>query len=397
MSLARVPALRARGAVEFDNLSPSAMPERRSTSTSLARPDDRACWEAVLARDARLDGRFLFGVLTTGVYCRPSCAARRPLRRNVRFYADAEQAERDGLRACRRCRPNDPTPAERMQALCESIRARADSGEPLTLAVLAAEAGMSPGHFQRTFRAAIGVSPREFVESCRLEALRHGLRRGESVTAAIYDAGFGSSSRVYERADRRLGMTPKEYRAGGKDLEISYAAFSTPVGRLLLGATDRGLCFVQFGERDAALVDLLRREFPQATLTPMKRAANPEFRRWVEALRAHLASGEPLPELPLAVRASAFRLKVWRYLQSIPPGATRTYTEVARGIGRRSAVRAVAGACAANPVAVVVPCHRVIRADGELGGYRWGLDRKRKLLARERRSAPGGSRAQSPR
>jgi len=373
------------GAAEFDNLLSNAMPKRPSTDAPAARPTDRVCWEAVLARDAGRDGAFLFGVLTTGVYCRPSCAARRPLRKNVRFYATAAEAERDGLRACRRCRPNDPTSAERMQALCDSIRARADSGEPLTLAVLAAETGMSPGHLQRTFRAAIGVSPREFVESCRLEMLKRGLRAGESVTDAIYDAGFGSSSRVYERADRRLGMTPREYRAGGKDLAISYAALSTPVGRLLLAATDRGICFVQFGETDEALLAMLRCEYPRAELAPMKDARHPEFRRWVDALRAHLRTGQPLPALPLAVRASSFRLKVWRYLQSIPAGTTRTYAEVARGIGRRSAVRAVAGACAANPVALVVPCHRVIRSDGALGGYRWGLERKRALLARERK------------
>jgi len=368
-------------ATEFDNLA--LMPGRPSSAPSPARPDDRACWDAVLARDASMNGRFLFGVLTTGVYCRPSCAARRPLRKNVRFYSTAEQAERDGLRACKRCRPNDPTPAERMQALCDVIRDRADSGEPLTLAVLAEHAGMSPGHLQRTFRSAIGVSPREFVESCRLEALKRGLRAGESVTDAIYDAGFGSSSRVYERADRRLGMTPKEYRAGGRNLAISYAVISTPVGRLLLGATDRGICFVQFGDRDTELVELLRQEYPAAALAKMKHTEHPEFRRWVEALRAHLAGGEPLPELPLAVRASAFRLKVWRYLQSIPAGTTRSYTDVARGIGRPSAVRAVASACAANPLAVVIPCHRVIRADGALGGYRWGEERKRALLAAE--------------
>lgn len=368
---------------EFDNLRP--MPAPRTPASG--RPADDACWAAVERRDAAQDGAFLFGVLTTGVYCRPSCPARRPLRRNVRFYADAAAAERDGLRACRRCRPNDPTPRARMLALCEVIRTRADSGEPLTLAVLARAAGLSRGHLQRTFRAAIGVSPREFVESCRLETLKRGLRAGESVTSAIYDAGFASSSRVYERADRRLGMTPREYRAGGRDLAISYATFATPVGRALLAATDRGVCFVELGEDDAELTRRLRREFPAAAIAPARRTADPQFRAWVAALRAHLADGSPLPALPLAVRASAFRLKVWRYLQTIPRGETRSYTEVARAIGRRSAVRAVAGACAANPVALVVPCHRVLRADGALGGYRWGVERKRRLLERERRAA----------
>ncbi len=358
------------------------------------RPTDEDCWQAVLRRDAAWDGRFLFGVLTTGVFCRPSCPARRPLRKNVRFYADAEAAARDGLRACKRCRPTAVDTATatttKMRALAEHIRAHADSGESLTLAALAHQAGMSPGHLQRRFRAVVGVSPREFVEACRLDSLKRGLRAGESVTDAIYDAGFGSSSRVYERVDSRLGMTPRQYRAGGDAVEITFAAVATPVGLLLLGATDRGLCFVQFGSDETALLVQLRQEYPQATLAPMKQAGRSQrlqFERWIEALRRHLRSGQPLPELPLAVRASAFRLKVWRYLQSIPPGETRSYGEVAAAIGRKSAVRAVAGACAGNPLAIVVPCHRVIRADGELGGYRWGVERKRALLRREGRVA----------
>jgi AraC family transcriptional regulator of adaptative response/methylated-DNA-[protein]-cysteine methyltransferase len=274
-----------------------------------------------------------------------------------------------------------------MAALCDYIREHADSGEKLTLAELAAFAHLSPGHLQRTFRAAVGVSPREFVAACRLEALKQGLRSGESVTRAVYDAGFSSGSRVYEGAERRLGMTPGEYREGGRHLEISYAVVATPLGRLLLAATDRGVCSVRFGDDDASLVEALRREYPAATLIATKGRRQPQFRAWVHALVTHLRSGAPLPDLPLAVRASAFRLRVWRYLQRIPAGETRSYRDVARAVGRPTAVRAVAGACAANPLAVVVPCHRVLRADGTLGGYRWGVKRKQELLARERQHA----------
>ena len=361
--------------------------ETRDPRTT-GRPSDADCWDAILRRDAARDDQFFFGVSTTGVFCRPSCPARRPRPENVRFYATAAEAEHDGLRPCRRCRPTSPeTTAAKMRALAEHIRAQADSGDALTLAALAKRAGMSAGHLQRRFRAVVGVTPRELVEACRLEALKRSLRAGESVTDAIYAAGFGSSSRVYERVDSRLGMTPRQYRAGGEAVEITYAAMSSPVGRLLVGATDRGLCFVQFGDSERELLAALRREYPAARLTPMRDAGSPAFRGWVDALRRHLDAGQPLPSLPLAVRASAFRAKVWRYLQSIPAGETRSYGEVARGIGRRSAARAVASACAANPLAIVVPCHRVIRSDGDLGGYRWGVERKRALLDRERQRA----------
>jgi AraC family transcriptional regulator, regulatory protein of adaptative response / methylated-DNA-[protein]-cysteine methyltransferase len=358
--------------------------------------DDNACWEAVLGRDRTQDGRFYFGVTTTGVYCRPSCPARRPLRENVRFYATPEAAERDGLRACLRCRPRTPgdtaeapapdPQAARIHALCDFIREGCKSGEPLTLAVLARRIGMSPSRLHRAFRAVVGVTPREYVESCRFAALKRELRAEGaegSVTRAIYEAGFGSSSRVYERSDARLGMTPYDYRAGGKGLAISCVSVESPLGRLMVAATDRGLCFVQFGDTHEELLARLKEEYPAAAIQPVAEPCPQPLAGWIEALRRYLAGSEPRLDLPVAVRATAFQLKVWRYLQSIPAGEVRSYSAVAAAIGEPEAARAVARACAANPAALVIPCHRVIRASGELGGYRWGLPRKRRLLAGE--------------
>jgi len=368
---------------------PQSRQQARPIATS-PRLDDEARWDAVTRRDASFDGRFFLGVLTTGIYCRPSCPARRPLRRNVRFYATPEAAQRDGLRACKRCKPDEPASAGApawVAELCDHIRREADGGEPLTLTALAARVGLSPAHLQRTFRAAVGVSPRRFAELCRLERLKGELRGGESVTGAIYAAGFGSSSRVYERADSRLGMTPSQYRAGGEGVAITYAAADTSVGKLLLAATDRGLCFVQLGGSERELVARLRREYPSADLRAMGESSSPAFSAWMEALRRHVEEGRPHGDLPVDVRASAFQQRVWTFLQSIPWGETRSYAQVAAGIGAPRASRAVARACASNPVAVAIPCHRVIRGDGGLSGYRWGVERKRQLLAREQ-SAP---------
>jgi AraC family transcriptional regulator, regulatory protein of adaptative response / methylated-DNA-[protein]-cysteine methyltransferase len=347
--------------------------------------DERACWEAVQNRDRSQDGRFYFGVVTTGVYCRPSCAARQPLRKNVRFFATPAEAEREGLRACLRCRPLElDAPSQKMSQLCDYIRRNCESGEPLTLEALARQAGLSPSHLQRTFRAVVGVTPRQFVESCRFAALKRELRTEASVTDAIYEAGFGSSSRVYERADTRLGMTPREYGAGGKDLAISCVSVESPVGRLMVGATDRGLCFVQFGESHAELLARLQQEYPAASIETVEEPFPAPLAQWMDALRRHLAGEQPDLQLPLAVRASAFQQKVWSYLQSIPYGEVRSYSQVAAALGQPAATRAVARACASNRTALVIPCHRVIRADGDLGGYRWGMERKRALLEGER-------------
>lgn len=357
-------------------------------STDPPRLDEAACWDAVTRRDAASDGRFVFGVRTTGIYCRPSCPARRPLRRNVGFYPTAEDARRAGLRACLRCKPDAlAAPPSWIAELCDHIRRACDGDAPLTLPALAARVGLSPAHLQRSFRAAVGVSPRAYAERCRLDRLKGGLRGGDSVTAAIYGAGFGSSSRVYERVDDRIGMTPGEYRAGGEDIEISHVAVDTSLGTLLLAATDRGLCFVQFGADVDALLAALRREYPAAALHPTHAAASPVLAAWIDALRRHIDEGRPRPDLPLDVQATAFQSRVWAFLQSIPAGETRTYAQVAAAIGAPKSARAVARACAANRIALAIPCHRVIRGDGDLSGYRWGPDRKRALLDRERAAA----------
>ncbi len=374
-------------------------PDRDAAAATGVAAGDEERWQTVVRRDPAGDGHFVFGVLTTGVYCRPSCAARRPRRANVRFFDTPAAARRAGLRACKRCRPDEEraggAPAW-IAELCDHIREQSDSGEPLTLAALARRAGRSPAHLQRTFRAAVGVSPRQYAELCRLERLKGELREADSVTAAIYAAGFGSSSRVYERSDRRLGMTPGAYRAGGAGVAITYAAIDTALGPLLLAASDRGLCFVQLGGSREELVVRLRREYPAADLLPLGEAPSPQLAAWAVALRRHLAGEQPRLDLPLDVRGSAFQLRVWSFLQSIPWGETRSYGEVAAAIGQPRATRAVARACADNPVAVAVPCHRVVRGDGTLAGYRWGVERKRELLAREGAGA-GGQRVRQAR
>jgi AraC family transcriptional regulator of adaptative response/methylated-DNA-[protein]-cysteine methyltransferase len=358
--------------------------------------NSETCWTAVLNRSADQDGHFFFGVLTTGVYCRPSCAARKPLRKNVRFYETPAAAESDGLRPCLRCHPlsgrADQATLKKLRDVCDYLRAHSDSGEPLTLDTLSERAGWSSFHLQRTFKAVLGVSPKQFLEASRIAALKKHLRAGDSVTAAVYEAGFGSSSRVYERVDHSLGMTPVAYRSGGAGLTISYASAETSLGSMLLAATDRGLCFLQFSESAPALLEELRREYPQASLVEMPKPYSPQFQVWIESLNRYLA-GEQIPlDLPVSVRATAFQAKVWRYLQTIPKGQVQTYAEVAAGIGQPNAARAVGHACGSNQIAIVIPCHRVVRGDRGVGGYRWGSDRKRRLLEQEASNLTGPGR-----
>lgn len=356
--------------------------------------NEELCWKAVVERDAGQDGKFLYGVLTTGVYCRPSCAARRPRRENVCFYTTPAEAEAAGLRPCKRCHPQEPRAdgrlVARMRALCRYIETHAQA--TLTLDALGERAHMSPFHLQRQFKAVIGVSPRQYIEACRLRALKRGLREGETVTRAIHDAGFGSTSRVYERVATRLGMTPKQYRAGGAGIAIAYAMAQTPLGLLMIGASDRGLCFVQFGESEQELLGMLHSEYPHGQIAPMREDMKPAFDAWMQALGEHLGGTRPRLDLPLDLRGTAFQMKVWNYLQKIPYGELRSYAAVAAAIGQPHAARAVARACAANRIALLIPCHRVIRGDGGLGGYKWGPARKRTLIDRERAVRTGARR-----
>ena len=339
--------------------------------------NEQVWWEAVLTKDARMDGKFYYAVTSTGVYCRPSCPSRLPRRVNVLFFRDANAAEQAGYRACRRCRPRVDllAPLKRISRYIDE-----HAGEKLTLEDLATRAGLSPSYLQRKFKAAFGLSPHEYAEASRTGRLKTELRQSASVTDAIYEAGYGSSSRVYERTAEKLGMTPAEYRAGGRGARIDYATAPSPHGCVLLAATERGVCAIRFGEGEAKLEAELRKEFPRADM----RRSKPAVSRWLQALLHHLREpGNPL-ELPLDLRATAFQRKVWQHLKTIEAGRTESYQQVAKAIGEPKAARAVARACAANPVAVAIPCHRVIRADGEPGGYRWGEARKRSLLAAER-------------
>ncbi len=354
-------------------------------------PSDTEMWEAVCARDARRDGFFFYGVASTRVFCRPSCASRRPNRDNVSFFASTAAAQAAGYRPCKRCTPlaqRDPA-AARLEVVARYIEAHAD--ESLPLARLAARARLSPAHFQRRFKALFGVSPKAYQDGMRLTRLKSGLRTGGAVLDAIVGAGFSSTSRVYGEAARNLGMTPSRYRAGGAGESIAYACRDTALGPLMMAATDRGVCFAQFGASAAALRRELAAEFPGATLTPSPMATSAELDAWIGAFEAHVGGSGPRPDLPLDLRGTAFQIKVWRFLLGIRAGDVLSYGEVAAGVGAPKAVRAAASACAANRVAVLVPCHRVLRADGGLGGYRWGLERKRALLDAERATARSGA------
>lgn len=360
---------------------------RRITGVKGTRPmDGDRRWKAVLSRNARWNGEFVYAVRSTGIYCRPSCPSRRPRRDQVVFFEVAELAERAGFRPCRRCRPHEVSTDPRLERVRGAVRfidARAEA--PPTLAELGAHVKASPYHLQREFKKIMGITPRQYAEARRVNRLKAMLRDGNSLSGSLYEAGYGSSSRLYEGAGAQLGMTPATYRHGGKGMEITYAISESPLGCLLVAATQRGVCAVTLGDSDAALEEGLHREFPAATL----RRSDDHLKDMVTMVLRYLVGKEPRAELPLDVRATAFQRRVWQHLQSIPIGRTATYGEVARAIGLRTGARAVARACASNPVAVIIPCHRVISADGGLGGYRWGTERKRALLERERARIQG--------
>ena len=335
-------------------------------------------WQQVLARDARQDGRFVFAVRTTGVFCRPSCPSRRPRRDSVEFFAGPREAERAGYRACLRCKPTQIS--DQAQYVLRARQLLDDAEGVVTLAQLSKRVGLSPFHLQRLFKRATGLSPRAYQSARRMQHVKTGLRKGEEVTTALYDAGFSSPSRLYENASQQFGMTPGTYRRGGAGATITFTIAATPLGRMLVAATERGLCAVRFGESATELAQELREEFHAAELHRDDTA----MRCYIEPLLASFRGENTTVELPLDVRATAFQKKVWEKLRQIPRGETRTYTDIAREIGDPESVRAVARACASNPVALAVPCHRVVRRDGHLAGYRWGVERKRKLLEHER-------------
>lgn len=345
------------------------------------RPIDDDRWQAVLAHDATADGSFCYAVTTTGIYCRPSCPSRRPHRENAIAFDDMEEATRAGYRPCRRCRPNEVDPRQRTVA---RVRSLLETREPApSLRDLAATVGMSPFHLQRVFKQATGLSPKQYAMAHRTRRLKAHLKEGDRVTEAMYGAGYGSSHALYADIGGRLGMTPSAYRQGGDGEQIAYAVTETRLGRMLVAATERGVCAVRFGEDDALLGEL-RQEFPRAVLRHDPNAVA----SFMVAASTYLDDRSPAPSLPLDLAGTDFQRRVWDALATIPRGETRSYRQVAEMIGQPSAARAVARACATNPIAMIVPCHRVVRADGGLGGYRWGLPRKEQLLAWESTPAP---------
>jgi len=348
---------------------------------------DDQLWQAVMAKDARFDGQFVFAVSSTGVYCRPSCPSRRAHRERVKFFELPEAAEQAGFRACLRCQPRrarilDPQ-IELVQRVCRLLNS--NENESLKLPELASQAGVSPFHLQRTFKRVMGISPRQYLAARKIDTFKTLVRKGETVTNSLYESGFNSSSRLYEHAAEELGMTPATYSRGGRGVDISYTIADSPMGRLLVAVTERGVCALRMADSEAELEKDLREEFPNAEL----KRDDSALRESVQKILNHLEKNEPRLDLPLDIKATAFQRQVWEHLRAIPYGETVSYGDVAKALGKPGAVRAVGRACATNPVALVIPCHRVVREDKTLGGYRWGLDRKKKLLEHERRTHKG--------
>ncbi len=336
-------------------------------------------WDAVLAKDDRTDGKFVYAVRSTGIYCKPSCPSRRPKRENVAFFPSIQEAEEAGFRPCLRCRPDEihTDATVLIQNVCRYIETHSE--ETLTLAQLGEQMHISPFHLQRLFKRVIGVTPRQYIQTQRIAHLKTHIKEGEAVTHALYDVGYGSSSRLYEQAPIHLGMTPTTYRNGGKDMSIRYTLVDCPLGRLLVATTERGICAVELGDTDAALEATLHKEYPAAHIQHDSQLLDRE----VQLILRHLNGQQQYLNLPLDIQATAFQCRVWQELRTIPYGETRSYSEVAVALGDANKARAVAQACAANPVALIVPCHRVVREDGSFGGYRWGSERKHRLLTQE--------------
>lgn len=348
---------------------------------------DDARWAAVGARDAAADGTFVYSVRTTGVYCRPSCASRMARRENVAFHATGAEAELAGFRPCKRCRPDGPSQDERRVAAVARACHLIEAAETMpSLDALAAAAGLSPSHFHRVFKDATGVTPKAFATQRRAARVATELRAAETVTNAVYDAGFNASSRFYETSNARLGMTPTAFRAGGAGTQIKFAVGECSLGAILVAATVKGVCAILIGEDPAAIARDLQDQFPHADIIGGDRA----FEQLVSRVVGFVDDPRGEFDLPLDISGTAFQQRVWQALRAIPAGTTSTYAEVAAAIGAPSAHRAVAAACAANKIAVAIPCHRVVRSDGALAGYRWGVERKQALIAREGRPIAAG-------
>src|SRR5579863_5214720 len=344
----------------------------------------RRCLEAVASHDARMDGAFVYAVRSTGIYCRPSCPSRRPHRKQILLFIQPDAAEQAGFRACRRCNPRQAR-GGRLGDLIRRVCSEIECSQNISISLrnLAEITGLSAAHLQRTFRQSMGISPRQYADTLRVARLKSELREGKDVTTALHEVSYGSASRLYEKSNAQLGMTPATYRRGGRGMNISYTIAPCSLGRVLVAATERGISAVYMGDRDADLAASLRKEYPHAEI----RCGSKGRAKWVRAIVRNLAGSNPRLELPTDVVATAFQRRVWEALRSIPNGETRTYAEVARSIGQPRAIRAVARACATNPAAIVVPCHRVVRTDGTLAGYRWGVERKKQLLEKEKTAA----------
>lgn len=339
--------------------------------------------KAISQRNTAYDGHFVYGVVTTGVFCRPSCKSRQARSENIRLYPDIQSAMQAGFRPCRRCNPVKIEPELiRFENIARYIEAHAE--DKLTLSVMAKQAGLSPARFHRVFKSIFGVSPKTFQDAARQKQFKAFLKKGDTVTTAIFAAGYGSVSRVYGEPLRKFGMSAKTYRSGGEGETITYAFRTTSLGLIMLAATRKGVCFVQFGDDLQQLQMQLQNEFPKAEIMASPAQSTDELDAWMDALEAHISEGKPCPDLPLDLRGTTFQIRVWRFLLSVREGEVLSYAELASKIDKPTAVRAVASACGANRIAVLIPCHRVLRGDGGFGGYRWGIERKRALLEAEK-------------
>ena len=343
-------------------------------------PSENTMLKAIAERDSSFDDRFYYAVITTGVFCKPSCSSRTAKPENIRFYLTPEIAMQAGYRPCKRCKPLQVEDQMAIQ-LARYIEKHVE--DKLTLDTLSIVAGTTPSKLQRLFKQSLGLSPKEYQDALRLHRFKHRLKNSKSVTEAIFSAGFGSISRIYGQTSRNIGMSPKAYKSGGVGESISYSSCRTKIGLMMLAATDKGVCFIQFGDSKKLLLKGLINEFPQAKLTQSKANKSAPLNDWQFAIEQHLSNNAPRPDLPLDIRGTVFQTKVWQFLISIKAGKTLSYTELATELGNPKAARAVASACAKNRIAVLIPCHRILRGDGSLGGYRWGLERKQALLDQE--------------